>query len=295
MRYETPAAFRAALEQRLKAEAAKTGLGISRLRKRVAFELFIRRLVVVAPDRWVLKGALALDFRLSVPTRLTKDIDIGRVDDEEAAVDDITAVQQLMLDDFFAFVATRTNAFDDADEFTAIRFHVRAELAGRTFEEFVVDVGFADPITWTPDTIHTSEFLSFAGIEPIAIPAVPISQHLAEKVHAYTRVYGRAGAPSTRPKDLVDILLIAGSQEIEAVSLREALEQTFTSRDGQELPASLPPAPESWSAPYRRLAAEVGVAADLLAAVAEARALLDPVLGDRRKGIWDPGGRQWLG
>jgi len=43
MRYATAAAFRAALDQRLKTEAAATGLGLSRLRKRVAFELFLRR------------------------------------------------------------------------------------------------------------------------------------------------------------------------------------------------------------------------------------------------------------
>lgn len=34
MRYATAAAFRQALEERLKTEAAKTGLGIARLRKR---------------------------------------------------------------------------------------------------------------------------------------------------------------------------------------------------------------------------------------------------------------------
>lgn len=56
MRYATAAAFRQALEDRLKAEAPKAGLGLARLRKRVAFELFLRRLVAVAPDRWVLKG-----------------------------------------------------------------------------------------------------------------------------------------------------------------------------------------------------------------------------------------------
>lgn len=39
MRYATAAAFRHALEERLKAEATTTGLGIARLRKRVAFEL----------------------------------------------------------------------------------------------------------------------------------------------------------------------------------------------------------------------------------------------------------------
>src|SRR5437879_4160456 len=112
MRYATAAAFRAALDERLKAEAAKTGLGLNRLRKRVAFELFLRRLVVVDPDRWVLKGALALDFRLRVSTRPTNDIDLGRADDEETAIEHITAAQQLALDDFFTFAATKTAAFE---------------------------------------------------------------------------------------------------------------------------------------------------------------------------------------
>lgn len=249
----------------------------------------------MAPDRWVLKGALALDFRLSVLTRPTKDIDLGRADDEEAAVEDITGAQQLALDDFFTYSANRTGALEGADDFTAMRFHVRAELAGRTFEQFTVDVGFTDPITWTPDTIHTSHFLSFADIEPVAIPAVPIPQHLAEKVHAYTRAYGRDGEPSTRPKDLVDVLLIAGSVEVEPATLREALERRSTSRSHHLLPASLPPAPHSWEAPYRRLAAEVDIEAELAAAVAQVRAFLDPVLGERRHGIWDPGRWKWVG
>jgi hypothetical protein len=99
VKYESAAAFRMALDQRLKREAEKTGLGLTRLRKRVAFELFLRRLVEVAPNRWVLKGALALDFRLDATTRSTKDIDLGRDDDEEAAVHDIAAAQQLDLHD----------------------------------------------------------------------------------------------------------------------------------------------------------------------------------------------------
>lgn len=77
MKYTSSAAFRQALEQRLKNEAADTGLALARLRKRVAFEMFLRRLLTVAPDRWVLKGALVLDFRLAVTTRTTKDIDLG--------------------------------------------------------------------------------------------------------------------------------------------------------------------------------------------------------------------------
>jgi hypothetical protein len=211
MKYTSAAAFRQALDQRLKNEAASSGLGVGRLRKRVAFELFLRRLLVVAPDRWVLKGALALDFRLAITTRATKDIDLGREDDEQAAIHDITAAQQLALDDFFTFAATKADELDGTDEFSAIRFHVTAQLAGRTFEQFLIDIAFTDSNSWKPDMIQTSDLLSFAGIEPLTLPAIPLSQHLAEKAHAYTRSYGRSGLPSTRPKDLIDILLIERS------------------------------------------------------------------------------------
>lgn len=161
MKYATAAAFRQGLDDRLRAEAESTGLGITRLRKRVAFELFLRRLLTTAPDRWVLKGALALDFRLSVGTRPTKDIDLDRrraadppraADDggddddrdreqQQDAVEDITAAQQLDLDDFFT-TATRTDDQDEDIDLAAMRFRVRAELAGRTFEQFALDVGF---------------------------------------------------------------------------------------------------------------------------------------------------------
>ncbi len=292
MRYATAAAFRQALDDRLKAEAANTGLGLARLRKRVAFELFLRRLVAVAPDRWVLKGALALDFRLDVATRPTKDIDLGRDDDEQAAIEDITAAQQLQLDDFFTFSAVRADELD-SDEFSAVRFHVTAELAGRTFDQFVVDIGFTDPTAWAPDTIQTSDFLAFAGIDPFDLPAVPLPQHVAEKVHAYTRTYGTSQQPSTRPKDLVDLLLIATSEPSDAAELRRALETTFSGRRRPPLPSSLPEPPRSWAEPFGRLAAEVGVEAELTAAFSRAAAFLDPVLAGLETGRWDPQHQTW--
>jgi predicted nucleotidyltransferase component of viral defense system len=293
VKYASAAAFRQALEQRLKNEATNTGLGLGRLRKRVAFELFLRRLLAVAPDRWVLKGALALDFRLATTTRSTKDIDLGRDDDEAAAIRDITAAQQLAMDDFFTFAAIRTDELDDTDEFSAVRFHVTAQLAGRTFEQFLVDIGFSDTTSWTPDTIHTSDLLSFAGIEPLALPAIPLPQHLAEKVHAYTRRYGASGQPSTRPKDLVDILLIESSTTIDAGPLRHALESTFAERSRQPLPTSFPPPPATWADPYKRLANTVDVESDLAAAFARAATFLDPVLAGRTGEQWDPQRREW--
>src|SRR6266581_4890189 len=266
MRYATAAAFRHALDDRLKTEAARTGLPLARLRKQVAFELFLRRLVAVAPNRWVLKGALALELRLKATTRPTRDIDLGRDDDEQTAIEDITAAQQLVLDDFFTYNAIRTDELDRTDEFAAVRFHVTAQLAGRTFEQFTLDIGFTDSIPAVPDTIKTSGLLAFAGINPIDLPVLPLARHLAEKVHAYTRTYGATALRSTRPKNPVDILLIAASEPIDARALRNALESTFAARQQHELPSSLPTPPSEWADPYHRLAAGIGVEPDLSAA-----------------------------
>ena len=58
MKYETPTAFRAALETRLLARAQENG-SISRLRKQVAFERLLKRFEESAGDQWFLKGGFA--------------------------------------------------------------------------------------------------------------------------------------------------------------------------------------------------------------------------------------------
>jgi predicted nucleotidyltransferase component of viral defense system len=294
VRYASPAAFRAALDDRLKTEAKSTGLGLARLRKRVAFELFLRRLVAVAPERWVLKGALALDFRLGSSARPSKDIDIERTDTEEAAIEDLTAAQQLAMDDYFSFIVVRTDGLDDTDDFAAVRFHVDAELAARIFEQFTIDVAFVSRSLARPETIHTTRFLTFAGIEPVRIPAVPIHQHLAEKVHAYTRAYGKDERRSTRPKDLVDILVIESAEPIGAARLRKALESTFEARGTHPLPSAFPPPPASWAAAYAKLARETAVEPDLNKAFVRAAAVLDPVLDGSAKERWDAAAGAWV-
>ena len=85
MRYASAAAFRSALEAQVRLRSQGGGPSIVRLRKAIAFERLLARLLAVAPDRWMLKGALALDFRLGVHARATMDMDLGRYDDAEAA------------------------------------------------------------------------------------------------------------------------------------------------------------------------------------------------------------------
>jgi hypothetical protein len=76
MKYASGAAFRMALEDRLRAEARSTGLPLSRLRMTVAFDRLLARMAASSPDGWLLKGGFALQLQLENQARATKDIDL---------------------------------------------------------------------------------------------------------------------------------------------------------------------------------------------------------------------------
>jgi hypothetical protein len=132
----------------------------------------LARLVAVAGDRWVLKGALALDYRLGPDTRTTKDVDLGRSDDEEAATADFLSAQAADFGDFFVFAIQRTDRLDEVREGAAVRYHVDCQLAGRRFDAVTVDVGFGDPIEADPERLHGPDLLLFAGIAPAEVQEV---------------------------------------------------------------------------------------------------------------------------
>ncbi|MGH2533367.1 MAG: nucleotidyl transferase AbiEii/AbiGii toxin family protein [Thermomicrobiales bacterium] len=250
MKYATGAAFRAALEERLRRTAAEQGdLALLRLRRLVVFDRLLARLLVVAPDRWVVKGGLALDLRLGDRARTTRDLDLARRDTEEATMADLIAAQAVDLGDFFTFAIRRTGALDVATEGAAVRYHATAALAGRRFEHVIIDIGFGQPILGTPDRLRGSDILGFAGIEPIEVPALPLEQQVAEKLHAYTRTYGQAREKS-RVKDLVDLVLIPSTARFGAGRLREAIDLTFTSRNTHAVPVALPSPPATWAVAF---------------------------------------------
>lgn len=283
-----------ALEQRLLNRSRENGTSLVRLRKAVVFDRLLARLVVAAPDRWMLKGALALDYRLGPGTRTTKDIDLGRMDDENTTTADFVRAQATDLGDYFVFAIERTDRLDQLEEGAAVRYHVECQLAGRPFEAVTVDVAFGDSGAEGADRLRGPDLLVFAGIDQVEVPAIPLVQHVAEKVHAYSRVYGAAGRPSTRVKDLVDLVLIAHSASIDATALQIALKRTFAGRGVGELPAQLPQPPAGWRVPYRRMAIEVGLAGDIEAGHATAAEFLDPLLSDQvRAGTWEPSTRSW--
>jgi len=294
VRYATASAFRTALEERLLTAARQTNVPVVRLRKLVVFERLLARLLVVSQDRWILKGALALDFRLGAGFRTTQDMDLARADDERSATADFLAAQDVDLQDYFSFAIQKTARLDAALEGAAVRYHAHAELAGRAFEDVIVDVGFGDPVVTAPDLVPGPSLLGFAGVDPVEVPVLSIEQQIAEKVHAYTRQYV-GGRHSSRVKDLIDLVLIRSHVMLEAGSLRLALRTVFVHRGSHPLPMKLPSPPLEWSLPYRKMASTVELDADLSEGYRVAAAFLDPVLDGTVPDVarWYPGDGNW--
>jgi hypothetical protein len=246
MKYNSGSAFRRALEDRLRNHSLQAGVPLVRLRKMVAFDRFLARLIQSSPDEWVLKGGLALQLRLEEGARTTKDIDLLDLANQEDIHRALLDAGALDLGDWFVFEVARP-VRHSMENFGGIRFRVRSLLDGRIFEEFHLDVGVGDPIVGTVEFLSTPALLEFAGIQPTVVPCYPVTQQIAEKVHALTRFH--ASGEGSRVKDLVDILLMAELGEIDADLLVQALQATFDARQTHSLPAVFPDIPEGWTIP----------------------------------------------
>lgn len=291
MRYRDAAAFRQALERRLKERVAGVGAHLARDRKRVAFDRLLARLVAIAADRWLLKGGFALVLRLTERARATKDIDLDWRDCEDERLDTLLDAADHDAGDFFTFRIERAGPPQD-ELGGSRRFRVSASLAGREFDTFLLDIGFRVISTERVEALTTPDLLAFAGLPPVTVPALPLETQVAEKLHAYTRIYADA-QPSSRTKHLVDLVLISTLANRDAISLQRAIQETFTVRGTHPVPEALPPPPQDWSAPFGELATTVGIPTDLAAGLAAAAELLDPILNGRLpNGTWDQEGAQ---
>lgn len=292
--YDSPAAFKQALEQRLRS-ATKSGLDFARRRQLLVFDRFLARVARTMGDAAVLKGGLVLELRLA-RARTTKDVDLRVTGSPDDILDRLQEAGRLDLGDFLTFEVrpdpVHPDIQNDGMPYDGLRHRAEARLAGKLYgQPFGVDVAFADPILGEPELLVAPDWLAFAGVAAPALRVYPVESHLAEKLHAYTMPRQRE---NSRVKDLPDLALLGKVRELDGDRLRQALEKTFVFRGTHALPSSLPDPPDSWTEVYRRMALEDdlewAILSDLLAAV---RTFLDPILGRAKVLRWSPSSWLW--
>jgi hypothetical protein len=119
-------------------------------------------------------------------------------------------------------------------------------------------------------------------------PTLAVEQHLAERLHAYSRTYA-GGQPSSRVKDLVDIVVIARTTTVDGDRLRQAVAAIFERRDTHEPPPALASPPRDWPRPWATLVEHLPADADLASGFSVAAAFWDPMLAGAADLVrWDP-------
>ncbi len=256
-RYKDAVALRRALEARLKQEAATTNTDLARLRRRVVFERLMTRLAADPGDRWVLKGGVALEFRLLDQARATKDLDLLiRADHHDGAEVRDLLIEALSTDpdqDRFTFLvgAPAALAADNAGR-PGWRFPVEAALAAKPFALIRLDVVARDQEVAGTERLRLPGTLAFADMPARAVEAVDRRQHFAEKLHALTRDYG--DRPSTRVKDLADLILLIETNLPADANLVRTVRHVFTARGTHAVPIVLPDPPPAWRTSYPQIA-----------------------------------------
>jgi len=294
VKYGTPAAFRRALEDRLRAQSLENNQPLSRLRKMVAFDRFLARLGRKEPQAWVVKGGFALQLRLGNRARTTKDIDVSVMNrwTREETIAHLVAAVSLDLGDWFEFEVGEPAEAATGAPGRGFRFPIHSLLDGRQFENFHLDAGYGDPLLETPDVLAGPDILDFAEIAPARVRCYPLTTQVAEKLHTYTRTY--ASGETSRARDLADILFAASIEQFNSAKLREAIQATFRARASHEIPREMPGPPARIAASYRQLSRELDLPWPTIEEAGRAAAeFLNPVLKGNAQPNWDPLAWRW--
>jgi predicted nucleotidyltransferase component of viral defense system len=254
VKYSTPRAFRTALGDRLRLQAAREGNDLNRLQRQLAYERFLTRLFSLVGDTWVLKGGYALELRLGGRARATQDLDFNAPGSADLLDTLQEAAEQDGADHFrFVIEAPQRGTLAGPPE-GGQRFRVKAYLDGlQVFATFLIDVGQGDVVVSALDYLPARVDVSFAGLDQAVFPSYPLPEHFAEKIHAYTRP--RPGSRQTRVKDLLDLsLIITELGLLPSAGLMTVLDDVFGRYGSHGLPTILPFPPEDWREPYRALA-----------------------------------------
>lgn len=290
--YPSPVAFRSALTARLSDEAQVSRWTLAQLQRHFAYDRLLARLYHV--DRqWIVKGATALLAR-DIGVRGTRDIDVYRETSSDVAEAELRKATALDIGDWFRFELGPSRRSGDGT--AGVRIPVKAYIGATPWAEFHIDlVGDDYKMTGEPEDVPPIARIQIPDVEQLDYVAYPLTDHVADKVAATFDVYGSQSRPSTRYRDLVDLVAIATSSTLEAEELIKAV-HAEAERRGVKLPSTFDvPDLHLWTSGYAAAAQDslLTVAVTLEAALDIVRPFIGPVLDHTARGVWDANLIRW--
>ncbi|MFI5623335.1 nucleotidyl transferase AbiEii/AbiGii toxin family protein [Nocardioides sp. NPDC051685] len=296
--YSSPNGVEAAIKDAARA-AAKTDPSLT-INERIRLEYFRRFLSRVFSEgydsEWILKGGTGMLARVP-STRSTLDIDLYREGFTlDQALADLRRLAEVDLGDHFRFVYTGHEQSIGGEEqpYTdGYRVHFEVYIGAQRKSQINIDLAIGVGVTAPVTTTAPASGLSLPRLPSSPYRLYPVVDQVADKVCATMATYN--GRPSSREKDLVDLVVLATTQEASGAALHTAI--AHETRLRQMAPITHFTTPTTWGAAYAKMTKSVPYCS-AYRTVQEARDLIvsfiDPVLdGAAADAIWLPGSRTW--
>lgn len=231
---------------------------------------------------FLVKGGVAMELRLRLRARTTKDFDAAFRARAEEVLDHL---DEALAEPWNEFSMTRTEATPIKNT-KALRLAIRLLYKGRSWGTVTVELAPVEGEVMGTEL----DRVPAVPLEPLQVPVpeeancVSLRYQVAQKLHACTEVFDD-GPENDRFRDIMDILLVAGilREKVGLHRVRAACVDIFEVRDKHTWPPTVT-VYESWREPFTALAHENGFtpedvdeAADLLKQlIAEIDAATEP-------------------
>ncbi len=247
---------------------------------------------------WVLKGGTGMLARVA-SARGTTDIDLyNQSTSLEYALSELDRLATLDLGDYFRFQRTgytstlggNENSYTDGYQ-VSFDVYIGAKKKGSFHVDLVTNVITTDEI----EVASPANAMDLPRLKSNPYRLYPIVDQVADKICATLDLYH--GAPSSREKDLVDLVVIATTHNLQADKLSRAI-RTEAANRAIKLPQTFS-VPESWGTRYTAEAGRIPACANHVR-IEEAKMLMatfiDPILAIEQLGdaAWNCETLRWV-
>ncbi len=293
-KYASPGAFRTALSAKLRTLSESSPWTVQQLRRQFAYDRLLERLYML-DDGWVVKGAVALLAR-DIGVRASLDIDVYRAKATDAAEADLRQAAARDIGDWVRFEIGPRQTVGKGSK--AVRFAVVAYIGQQQWERFRIDlVGSDMHMLGEPDDVSAIVKVDMPELQQTGYRAYPLVDHIADKVAATFDRYGESRQPSTRFRDLVDLVALARGASVKAQQAVAAVHAEAERRNVALPQVFDAPDRTQWEVGYAKEAADslLTDAATLDEALAIVRPFVNPLLQGTASGRWDQRRQDWTG
>jgi len=287
--YKNADAFRDSLSARFKQASIEKQVPVNELRRQFAYDRLLTRLFTIDPNSWVLKGGGLLLARLPQQARHSLDLDMYYTKSIDKAVEQLRKSGNTQtFKDFFTFDITPGHQITKG-----MNIKVTAYLGSTIFEQYRIDVAVDANMTQEPDLVLPLTPIKVPGIISQKYRGYPIVDHIADKHAAMLEKHD--GNPSSRYRDLVDLVLIANTTTIKAADLNQALYSEYKARNLTPPKTVTVPSPD-WQKGYTKIAKTKPNLKQqtLTEALETVQDFLNPILTGQTTGTWQPETQNWI-